>query len=119
MEMRKIVSAVLVAAAMTTGALASEAPAPGPAASASLDVTPLSGAALGAAIFSFLAYYMQKIVCAVLVAAAMTTGALASEAPASEAPAPGPAASASLDVTPVSGAALGAAVFSFLAYYLQ
>lgn len=58
MEMRKIVCAVLVAAATVTGALAS-APAPAPAASASLDVTPVSGAALGAAVFSFLTYYLQ------------------------------------------------------------
>uniref|UniRef100_A0A804KF08 Arabinogalactan peptide 23-like n=2 Tax=Musa acuminata subsp. malaccensis TaxID=214687 RepID=A0A804KF08_MUSAM len=56
---------------------------------------------------------MGKIACAILVAAASATTALAAEAPA-----PGPA-SASFAVTPAFGAAVGAAVLSFFAFYLQ
>ncbi|CAL9120908.1 unnamed protein product, partial [Musa textilis] len=56
---------------------------------------------------------MGKIACALLVAAASATTALAAEAPA-----PGPA-SASFEVTPAVGAAVGAAVLSFFAFYLQ
>ncbi|KAG6493488.1 hypothetical protein ZIOFF_048475 [Zingiber officinale] len=60
MEMRKIACVVLVAtAAVATTALAAEAPAPGPAASASFAVTPAAGAAIGASLFSFFAFFLQ------------------------------------------------------------
>ncbi|WOK91999.1 hypothetical protein Cni_G00690 [Canna indica] len=58
MEMRKIACAVLVAAAAATTALAAEAPAPGPA-SSSFAVTPAVGAAVGASVLSFFAFYLQ------------------------------------------------------------
>ncbi|CAD5166462.1 unnamed protein product [Musa acuminata subsp. malaccensis] len=58
MEMGKIACAILVAAASATTALAAEAPAPGPA-SASFAVTPAFGAAVGAAVLSFFAFYLQ------------------------------------------------------------
>ncbi|CAL9045700.1 unnamed protein product [Musa banksii] len=58
MEMRKVACAVLVVAASATGALAAEAPAPGPA-SASFAVTPAVGAAIGASVLSFFAFYLQ------------------------------------------------------------
>lgn len=57
MEMRKIACAVLVAAATATGALAAEAPAPGPASGAAS--LPAAGAALGVAVLSFVACYLQ------------------------------------------------------------
>ncbi|KAG6490335.1 hypothetical protein ZIOFF_051625 [Zingiber officinale] len=60
MEMRKIACVVLVAtAAAATTALAAEAPAPGPAASASFAVTPAAGAAIGASLLSFFAFFLQ------------------------------------------------------------
>ncbi|WOK95412.1 hypothetical protein Cni_G04119 [Canna indica] len=62
MEMKKIACAVLVAAASATGALAAEAPAPGPA-SASFAVTPAAGAAVGAALLSFVAFYLHQSPC--------------------------------------------------------
>ncbi|URE29886.1 hypothetical protein MUK42_03444 [Musa troglodytarum] len=55
MEMRKIACAVLVAAATATTALAAEAPAPGPASAASFAAAP----AVGAAVLSFFAFYLQ------------------------------------------------------------
>ncbi|RWW26648.1 hypothetical protein GW17_00008953, partial [Ensete ventricosum] len=59
MEMRKIACAVLVAAATITTALAAEAPAPGPASAASVAATPAVGAAIGASVLSFFAFYLQ------------------------------------------------------------
>ncbi|CAL9095400.1 unnamed protein product [Musa textilis] len=58
MEMRKVACAVLIAAASATSALAAEAPAPGPA-SASFSVTPAVGAAIGASVLSFFAFYLH------------------------------------------------------------
>ncbi|KAG6495357.1 hypothetical protein ZIOFF_043160 [Zingiber officinale] len=58
MEMKKIACAVLVAAATATGALAAEAPAPGPASGAAS--LPAVGAALGVAVLSFVACYLQS-----------------------------------------------------------
>ncbi|URE05151.1 hypothetical protein MUK42_19537 [Musa troglodytarum] len=58
MEMRKVACAVLIAAASATSALAAQAPAPGPA-SASFSVTPAVGAAIGASVLSFFAFYLQ------------------------------------------------------------
>ncbi|KAG2661101.1 hypothetical protein PVAP13_1KG483100 [Panicum virgatum] len=57
MEMKKIACAVLVAASATV-ALAADAPAPAPT-SGSSAVAPAVGAALGAAVTSFFAYYIQ------------------------------------------------------------
>ncbi|KAL5212861.1 hypothetical protein ABZP36_023708 [Zizania latifolia] len=57
MEMKKIACAVLVAASATV-AFAAEAPAPAPT-SASAAVAPAVGAALGATVLSFFAYYLQ------------------------------------------------------------
>ncbi|RRT63528.1 hypothetical protein B296_00018457 [Ensete ventricosum] len=59
MEMRKVACAVLVVAVSATSALAAEAPAPGPA-SASFAVTPAVGAAIGASVLSFFAFYLQN-----------------------------------------------------------
>lgn len=56
--MRKFASAVLVAAASATVAFAADAPAPAPA-SASFAVTPAIGAAVGASVLAFFAYYLQ------------------------------------------------------------
>ncbi|RWW71700.1 hypothetical protein BHE74_00020532 [Ensete ventricosum] len=53
-----VACAVLVVAASATSALAAEAPAPGPA-SASFAVTPAVGAAIGASVLSFFAFYLQ------------------------------------------------------------
>uniref|UniRef100_J3LGH8 Uncharacterized protein n=1 Tax=Oryza brachyantha TaxID=4533 RepID=J3LGH8_ORYBR len=58
MEMKKIACAVLVAASATV-AFAAEAPAPAPT-SASPAVAPTLGAALGATVVSFFAYYLQQ-----------------------------------------------------------
>ncbi|CAD6242646.1 unnamed protein product [Miscanthus lutarioriparius] len=58
MEMKKIACAVLVAASATV-ALAAEAPAPAPT-SGSSAVAPAVGAALGAAVASFFAYYIHS-----------------------------------------------------------
>jgi hypothetical protein len=60
MEMKKIACAVLVAVASATMALAADAPAPSPAtASGSFAITPAVGAAVGASVLSFFAYYMN------------------------------------------------------------
>ncbi|KAG6469245.1 hypothetical protein ZIOFF_073951 [Zingiber officinale] len=58
MEMRKIACAALIVAAAATTALAAEAPAPAPA-SASFAVSPAVGAAVGASVLSFFAFYLQ------------------------------------------------------------
>ncbi|URE39175.1 hypothetical protein MUK42_12429 [Musa troglodytarum] len=58
MEMRKIACAVLVVAASAAGALAADAPAPSPT-SSSFAATPAVGAAIGASLPSFFAFYLQ------------------------------------------------------------
>ncbi|KAG0463616.1 hypothetical protein HPP92_019180 [Vanilla planifolia] len=58
MEMKKIATALLVAAASATAAMATEAPAPGPS-SGSFAINPVLGAVVGASALSFFAYYLQ------------------------------------------------------------
>ncbi|XP_073010388.1 arabinogalactan protein 23-like [Typha latifolia] len=58
MEMRKIACAVLVVAASVTATLATDAPAPAPA-SGSFAITPAVGAAVGASVLSFFAFYLH------------------------------------------------------------
>ena len=58
MEMKKIACAVLVAAASASMAFAAHAPAPAPT-SDSFAITPAVGAAVGASVLSFFAYYMH------------------------------------------------------------
>uniref|UniRef100_A0A0E0CQP4 Uncharacterized protein n=2 Tax=Oryza TaxID=4527 RepID=A0A0E0CQP4_9ORYZ len=61
MEMKKIACAVLVAASAATVAFAAEAPAPAPTSAAPAAVAPAIGAALGATVVSFFAYYLQDM----------------------------------------------------------